>query len=603
MQQEAGKWYSLRRNIAQDLKNIASDLELINIRDFQFTEHKVFYLNEILTFSYQDQDGDLIPDEIEDQIQFNMHAMGDLDGDGTSNLDEVIDGTFADQLADDDNDGISNSDEANIYNTNPLINEFDGTIDNIINVDPASPSATRGDWHSHEGSILAISKRGSLEYTIDAPSEGMYQLKVLASQGIESSNRNSLKVQLYVDGQYVRTNSIDVTYGEDTSSYYLTQNLSKGTHTIQLVYDNVYEGTSLRINAIDLGVLGGPDNNENGLMDWVETNLNNTATLETTNFVSTVSPAQIEGKSRYLHQVEVTGSTVKRGTLNHWYSNIALSATESTDITVSFEDGLKSESHSLTWIETNAVVANNMQIINGSSLLLNAGVSDLDTAVITVEGINYNTSAANPIAHQFNTDGIHTVNALVTTESGIESYSFDVEVISAPQVEAPYVWSGKGRSWNWDLDDSLTVEAPGMDLTGENGEFTIERHEILEDVNIIARLGEHGQIIASIDTKAFRAFDVVEGYVEQVDEFEDGTTHLQDTMFGINIPEGLELELTTFSGIVFEDGSRVKILTKDSLNETDEYELNFFKDVTRGGSICHRFKVYQNGVLVGEGHK
>ena len=271
---------------------------------------------------------------------------------------------------------------------------------------------------------------------------------------------------------------------------------------------------------------------------------------------------------------------------------------------LSFEAGLKTQSQSITWSETNAVTAEYMQILKGSFLLLNAGVAATDTAVITVEGVSYNTFVGNPAQHRFNTEGLHTVTAVVTTDNGLEHYSFNVEVFSVPEVEAPYVWRGKERSWSWpELSEVFTVQASGMKLVQNEDDYTLERKEILEEVNLVARLGENGPIATALPTKAFRVHDVVEGYVKQVEAFEDGSAHIQDTMFGINLPAGLELKLSCFSGIVFEDGSGVKTLTKGSFSNIDEYELNFYRDATRQGAICHRYLVYQDGVLVGEGHK
>jgi hypothetical protein len=601
MQQKLGEWYSFRRNLEQDLKSISSEFELIDILAVNFHEFNSFYINEISAFSYADEDGDLIPDEIEDRVQFNMHAYGDLDGDGISNIEQLLNGELDDQLNDNDGDGISNVDETNIYFTDINIAEFDGTIENLISINPAEPTAQLAQWATQENSIYAIDRRGSLEYTVQVDQAGIYRLKVLASQNMASSKYNSLNLQLYVDGQFVRRNTIDVSFSSDTASHYLTPHLTAGTHTIKLVYDNIYLNTALRINAIELGIPGGPDSDNDGTLDWVETHLQNSCTVETQGVSSKVSPMHLEGKGRYLRQMTLNSLPVQRASKNSWYSHIELDSESATSIDVSWENDSQSAQLSFTWEQTNLVYDSDTKLLVGSSLLLNAFALETDSAIITVDGQTHSVTPTSPVQHIFSEPGTYQISAML---NGQDSHSLNVEVVAVPTATSPYIWRNKERQWKWtDLNKDLFIEAPGMELLREAENFTLERSEILEDVNIIARIEEGGYIASVVPTKAFWLRDVAEGYVSTVEKFEDGSTHIQDTMFGVNLPTELEIEMSCFSGIVFEDGQASKILTKQDFDFKDEYQLNFYRDATRQGSICHRFHVYQDGTLVGTGHK
>ena len=181
--------------------------------------------------------------------------------------------------------------------------------------------------------------------------------------------------------------------------------------------------------------------------------------------------------------------------------------------------------------------------------------------------------------------------------------SITVTVVDVPKVAAPFMWQGKQRVWNWlGLPAGVELEFDGLEVTATTNGYTIKRNEILEDIRIVARLKD-GPILQSLPTKGFWLRDVVEGEVFVADKFEDGSKETNDTLFGVQAPEDMVINVRTISGVTFDDGSRVRLITKDEFDKLEQFTLILYKSAGRSGANCHWYKVLQNGVLVGEMHR
>ncbi|MCM8529733.1 MAG: hypothetical protein NE330_01115, partial [Lentisphaeraceae bacterium] len=302
---------------------------------------------------------------------------------------------------------------------------------------------------------------------------------------------------------------------------------------------------------------------------------------------------------------------IQQGTYNRWFADFDLSKEGPTDFGIEFEHGLKSERGSITWEETNILDEGEYTVRQGSAMLLNAVVNGdlLSSSIITVskdesdqEDEIFNAAPEKPVEYKFASQGTYTVTAEYSGTD--ETKSITVNVIGATETDVPFIWRSKPRFWNWEgLSEDVKLEATGMTFSPTTDGFTLQRFEILEDINIVARLGENGPIIKSLPTKAFFLRDVVEGRVVVIEKLEDGTKITNDTVFGVNIPEGMNINVNTISGVTFPDGSRNMTITKDSFDHLNEWTIELIKTIDRSGASCHWYKVYQNGIFVGQQNK
>ena len=511
---------------------------------------------------------------------------------------------------DTDGDTISDYDEIFVFRSNPLIPDFDGTFINNIEIIPSETSARAGEWINLESKVLCTSHRGSLEYEVYITASGLYRLDLSAYQADSASKDSVIDFHVYIDDRYIGRQDQIVQYKESKDFSYLTSYLKSGMHKVKIYWDNVYDASRVVVDKIKLSRPGGPDDDKNGLPDWVDSYLKNTYSLDSFTALSNISPAQIEGSGRYIEKMLISDDNVAHpAAVNRWYSNINLSRTGPTNFTIQFEDEIFTQTGQITWEETNVLDEGVISIPVNSSMLLNAVIDgELNgSSVISITYGDYtesqNAAPEQPFEYKFSQSGTYEITAEYTGETNLTKV-LTVIVTGVPEVDAPYIWRSKERFWDWDgLTENVILEAPGMDFDGFTDGYLLKRLEVLEDVRIVARLAETGFILKALPTKAFWLRDAIKGYVNIVEEFEDGTQITKDMVFGGNLPEGLEIKFSTISGVTFPDGSRNMTLNSSAFDDLEIWVLELIKTADRTGSMCHWYKVYQNGVFVGQQNK
>jgi hypothetical protein len=118
---------------------------------------------------------------------------------------------------------------------------------------------------------------------------------------------------------------------------------------------------------------------------------------------------------------------------------------------------------------------------------------------------------------------------------------------------------------------------------------------------VIARLGTNGQVMTNARIEGFNLFtgDAVQARVAE--RLPDGSQIVEMAMILSGVPLDILIRIEIFvGGITFDDGTIVKELTAADFDNLGQYTVRFIRPATAQTSVCHRTKVYQAGVLIGE---
>ena len=152
-----------------------------------------------------DSDQDFLTDELE-AIEGTDPLNPDSDGDKLLDGEEyhaAYDYKTNPLNVDTDGDTVSDFDEIFVFNSNPLVPDFDGTVTDEININPAKPSSVLGRWFSNNGRIFSQLRRGAVEYKFNVKIPGLYRLDTLISQTLPDAVKNDMDLHIYLDGEFV----------------------------------------------------------------------------------------------------------------------------------------------------------------------------------------------------------------------------------------------------------------------------------------------------------------------------------------------------------------------------------------------------------------
>jgi hypothetical protein len=118
-----------------------------------------------------------------------------------------------------------------------------------------------------------------------------------------------------------------------------------GEHTVRLSWENVHTRLAVRIAQLEVQRLGGPDNNENGVKDWIEASVAAMSGVDGVSQASLpadvpptssrpciesyISPACIEGDARYVPFMQIVDDAscfvpVAQSAGSRWFANLPL---------------------------------------------------------------------------------------------------------------------------------------------------------------------------------------------------------------------------------------------------------------------------------------
>lgn len=523
---------------------------------------------------------------------------GDFDSDGLSNREEFLLGTNP-ANADTDADGISDFTEVRISNTDVLVsNAASSTI--VSTVDILNHQGSNLNWTSTGNGIVGDQFRGWVEWDFTVPQNGIWILD------LETALRGTIRLgdtigfDPTIDG--VDTGRRNLTYGPGAKNTLrlVTPYLAQGTHRLRINIDNMIARRMVEILALNVLSPGGPDIDNDGMVDWIESILSGSDHVNSHSLLSKTSPFCLEGHSMVVPAVVLNGAGVTLGVDdNHWFKNLNLDPAQTTTYTASFASGVV-QAGNITWETTNVLTSTALTIRAGDTLKLGANfTTGTGAATITIGAQGYSVTGSGTALHTFGTKGSYTVTA---SRSGATSKSFSVTVRAAAFSNLPAMVDNALAIWTLNkslVDPALTLK-PGKGLRlGKytNISSTNYSHTLYPSMGgrlaVAARIGETGPIVglAQFNVTGFSDAlqnDLTFSYDSGIEGYYTVTTPVVFT----DLPPGGSIVVSIFrSGVMFRDGSTTMTFTQANLSN-GILNLEFLFPNGMSGGYCHYVSIY-----------
>jgi hypothetical protein len=449
----------------------------------------------------------------------------------------------------------------------------------------------------------------------------MYQLQITGAQDLKYNLSNDFPLVLTLDG--VSLGQYDLNVGANGGVLQcLTPYLTAGAHTLRILWENAAPATELRLKSMCVQTRLGPDNNGNGIKDWVDQMLQQESGLDNTNLTigSYTSPVCLEGRDPYLPlmNTSVVGADNKTASLNpqaspndRWYLNVPLSAyvNAQTLLHVTYQNGGLSETRTLQWLPLNLLTAGNQTIRQGDSLLFNAQPANASTGKLTINvGTNqYTGKTTQPIACKFTTPGTFAVTGTYSPATGQpKSATITVNVVGQSFANNPDAWVGREREWDiTTLPASVVLDADTR-LFFEQGQATstnLEQTTLITDQNkprrIVSRLGSGGPILDSAKVMGFQIWSAGTTGAKVIQVYSDGSQLVETREVLSPVLPDLTVRLDVLvGGVTFDDGTTSKTLAPSDFDGTGQCLIHFIRPASARTSTCYSISVFQNGTLI-----
>lgn len=550
-------------------------------------------------------------EQVEAYLMEKYGLYPDSDGDGLNDLEEAAAGTDP-NIADSDGDGYSDYEELRILLSDPLVADL-APAQQIVEIAGSGFSASSGNWVKHGGAVYGNSRRGSLDYQFDLAAPGVYRLEIEVQGESNPGADNRYELVASVDGEYLNRIRYNLAIGESASAPVATPWLGAGTHTLRLYYDNALKYKTLRVVAVRVQRIDGPDADGNGVADWMERRLQILNGLSGEALASFTSPFCLEGRARYRGGLSVTSGGMavefQPAPADQWYADVPLSAEAPAAIAVSFEGGALEEQRAVEWVPVELLESPDMVIRKGDSLLLAVapqGASAGDEVVVAVQGSPSVTgTVGQPVEHLFAEAGIYQATG-VHTASGA-SGAMTVEVVEAQFSGEPVALVDQNRNWeNPGIGENVLVESDprmyfaGAGVLAEGGRKFRLRIDQPEDRYVVARLGADGPVVAGGRIVGTRIEASARTSVEIVETYADGSQLIEMTVVAGELTDQVRVGIDIFvAGVMFEDGTTFKELTMADFDEFGIATVRFIRPASASTSVCHSIKIYDGSALIG----
>ena len=532
-----------------------------------------------------DTDSDGMPDAWEianGTIPFLDDTLADLDGDGLVNVDEFLAGSTP-IATDTDGDGLTDYEEWSQLGTDPAV------------VDSVSLGTAISTTQS--GQSFAVDVAESRAFAVTAGL--LHEWRDYAKNKRQKATYN--RIVFKIDGHFVAWRDVPFDCSNIVYSVFYTPVLPSGEHEVSVEWCN--PDFRARASLVSLSV------NEISGVDFDEVVRRRNSVPEET-MSSRVSPAFIEGSSRFPWLVSAGEIAVRPCAAESWYADVSLSPNSATTVPICFE-GLVSTNVAVTWEATDLFAETDpIALRSGSSLLLAgcpAGTQGGTVAVLTNGAFACSYAAGASTTLEFAASGSYSVCAVWTPEGGSgEALDSGVVVVKsiggsfptlppACQVGTVRTWHCQGLSTNvfYDTDayTHLTMSAPG------NASLLVDdtRGERL----VAARIFEGGPVldVAKVDPMwAVDSFGNVAYLAESAEDHDRCRCYMRQ--YGSS--ESVRFRLRSYtSSVLLDDYTTERWITPASF---DRDGITWFELVkaTSMASVCHTVGIYQGDVCIGE---
>ena len=555
-----------------------------------------------------DTDGDGLPDRWEVGFgtdPFADDADADPDGDGLKNLDEFRAGSDPFK-SDTDGDGVSDCDEAHLYFSDPSTVDFSGYVVTNLVLSSDLVDCSRGEWYVDESSLVLGERAGAVYFTNDFS---------MAESGIREihcdvafAGKDVADFVCRIDGEVVGVRTLPAANAETVCTVrFLTHWLLPGLHEIEFELQNFENEVTFTMSSVAICTPMGPDEDDNGKPDWLDSRLSNSRTFRGTSISSKVSPFCLVGRSRSPKTVGLScGSGV--GVLpNHgWWSDIPLDANETTRVEVDYERGMKTETVDITWTPFDVLSERDTVLRKGDALLLTAGSSpSAGSVAVILDGTPVFECTSLPSAYRFERAGNYALEA----RCGGLTNSVSVVVVNVTKMADPVpVWRGKVNT--------LPVSGSGfvrMSVFIDNGAEMTSGLEELNQSKLSFSVTKSGRpqsvafaipnrdaaIVGSVQLQPFSAYYTLDHVYYVTERYEDGSGVVENRLCAFDIPPNLTMRMTSSSGITFGNGSGSLSINASDFDEIGDCAYQFF--IPAGvNHPCQFLRLLYNGKVVAQ---
>jgi hypothetical protein len=478
-----------------------------------------------------------------------------------------------------------------------------------------------GQWMQVGTDLICTNRRGAVDYEFNTSQADLFKLQIIGTQAQPRSLANDFDLVLSMDGVGLKHHHLKASYGVDGTVECFTPFLPAGTHTLRIYWDNAASYTSLRLKEIHVQTGAGPDDDGNGIKDWVDSLVHSQSGLDFTNATlnSFVSPFCVEGSDPYLSlmQFNVQGSQGQTPQIwpapnNRWFANVALPGDQNTPLVfnVAFQNGAVSQWRQIQWKPINLLTTTNVNwtIRAGDSLLLGAKpLQGTNAPVCLTVGTNQrNTTANNPIPIRFVNPGTFTVTGTYTG-AVVRSGSITVNVVGYQFPNNPDAWALNERLWDLtNMPASVTLETDNRMVFEQVSALPDgQRVGLITDQNeprlALARLGTNGPVLDLARVNGFNFYWGGKTYTKVLQTYEDGSQLVEMLLVMSPMPADISVQMeVNAGGIMFEDGTAKKMLTAADFDSLGRSFVRFIRPASARTSVCHSIKLFQGQAFVGQ---